>query len=171
MSDCSVMPAAMDTMVWRSDRWGRTSRSTTDTYCGLTAMKITSALVTTCGGGQCGGSGDIEQWASADERWWQAVGVGRRAGRRLGLLQPHLDVGVCRVGAEAAEHLLALLHRVGGEHVLRLADALGHKAAGQGLGHLAGADEPDALAVHSAAALRGLCEIQGGQRSAAFDDS
>lgn len=38
----------MDTIVWRSSKWGRTSRSTTDTYCGLTAMKITSDDVTTC---------------------------------------------------------------------------------------------------------------------------
>ena len=47
---CSVMPAAIDTMVCLSSSCCRHSRSTVATYCGLTATKITSAFLTSCTG-------------------------------------------------------------------------------------------------------------------------
>ena len=44
----SVIPAAMETMVWEALSTGRSSCSTPDTCWGFTATKMTSLLLATC---------------------------------------------------------------------------------------------------------------------------
>jgi hypothetical protein len=76
--------------------------------------------------------------AGAAVRWWRG---GQPFWRTVAYLALHLCVGVHGGGTKRLEHLLALCHWIGANHLICPAHPFADEASSQGLGHGAAADE------------------------------